>query len=229
MYDVEFKSVSSNSLDIVTLSLGRRQRAQEQINTEPIPYGDTEYIEHTGKYLPYERTMEFYVADDNQIDLINSWLVGYGKLRTAKDIGGYFKAHVISGLEYEKMLQVKDKMTVTFKVNPPFMYLDSGDTPLTYTTKPIALNNPGTKESEPYIKITGNGNITLDINGKFITLTSVSEYIIIDSESEYCYKGLTNVGDKMVGEFPKLKVGANNISWTGTVTKIEVIPRWREL
>lgn len=229
MYSVQFNNINDTDLDLVTLSVGRRQRAQEQIIDEPIPYSNNNYVEHTGKYLPYERSMEFYVADEEKINLINNWLKGYARLRTGKDIGGYFKAHVISGLEYDKFLQVKDRFKVDFKINPPFFYLDSGDTPLTLINKPIAFNNYGNIESEPYIKITGNGNITLDINGKVITLTGVSQYIIIDTESEYCYKGLDNVGDKMVGEFPKLKVGINNLTWTGAVTSVEIIPRWREL
>ena len=29
--------------------------------------------------------------------------------------------------------------------------------------------------------------------------------------------------------FPKLAAGANNISWIGNVTKVEIIPRWTKL
>lgn len=228
MYRVDFKENDNESLELLTLSLDSRQRAEEQIIVDTIPYSDTEAVEHTGKYLPYERNAEFHVLDKTKISLINNWLKGYGRLRTFLDPGGYFKAHVINKLDYIRHAQTQDKISVTFKINPPFFYLESGELPITLTA-PGTIVNPGTLESEPYIKITGTGNIDLDINGEIISLTGVDEYIIIDSESEYCYKGLTNVGDKMVGEFPKLKVGANNISWTGTVTKIEIIPRWREL
>lgn len=228
MYSVDFKNITAESLGLTTLSVGRRQRAQEQINAQPIPYSDTEAIEHTGKYIPYERSMEFYIGDEEQISVINNWLVGYGRLQTAKDPEGYFKAHVISGLGYEKFLQVKDKMNVTFKINPPFLYLHSGDTPIILTA-PGTVNNPGTHESEPYVKITGSGNINIDINGQIIALTAVDGYLVIDSESQYIYKDTVNQGDKMVGEFPKFNPGINNISWTGTVTNIETIPRWREL
>ncbi|WP_302653297.1 phage tail protein [uncultured Clostridium sp.] len=33
----------------------------------------------------------------------------------------------------------------------------------------------------------------------------------------------------MNGEFPKFEVGENNISWTGSVSKVKVIPNWRWL
>jgi phage-related protein len=228
LYRVDFKNKNNIDLGLTTLSVGRRQRAQEQLIINPIPYADTEAIEHTGKYIPYDRQMEFYISDENQIDLINDWLIGYGKLMTDKDPGGYFKAHVMSGLEYEKYLQVKDKMTVTFKINPPFFYLNSGDTPLPFITSPAVINNPGTHHAEPLIKVTGSGHINLDINGKIVQLTGITDYIYIDSESQYVYKDTTNLGDKMVGDFPVLNPGVNNIAWTGTVTEIEIIGRWRE-
>ncbi|NCC60994.1 MAG: hypothetical protein EOM12_08620, partial [Verrucomicrobiae bacterium] len=143
MYRIDFKENNSEVLQLTTLSPGRRQRAQEQLIINPIPYSDTEAVEHTGKYLPYERIMEFFVEDDDQIDLINDWLQGYGRLRTFNDPGGYFKAHVISGLDYSELVRIRNKMTVTFKINPPFFYLDSGDTPLVLTA-PGSITNPGT-------------------------------------------------------------------------------------
>lgn len=228
MYRVDFKDGNNIDLGLTTLSVGRRQRAQEQLIVNSIPYSDTEAIEHTGKYIPYERAMEFYIGDESQIDLINNWLHGYGRLRTDKDPGGYFKAHVTSGLGYEKYLQIKDKMTVTFKINPPFFYLDSGDTPLVLTA-PGTVTNLGTHISEPYIKITGSGNVVLTINSTTYSFTDIDGYIEIDSELQYVYKDTLNHGDKMTGAFPVFEPGTNNISWSGTVTEVEIIPRWREL
>jgi phage-related protein len=44
------------------------------------------------------------------------------------------------------------------------------------------------------------------------------------------YKGDTLQNNKMlVGAFPKLAAGDNNISWAGNVTKIEIVPRWCKL
>ena len=36
-------------------------------------------------------------------------------------------------------------------------------------------------------------------------------------------------GDKMVGLFPYLDIGENNISFTGNITRVELIPNWRAL
>lgn len=225
--EVEFNNIKNTDLDLHCISCGRRQRAEEQIEVYSIPYSDKELIEHTGKFKPYIRPMKFAWKDKTKTADIYNWLVGYAKLRTSKDPGGFFKASVISGYGVDMFSRRYDDFQVQFKINPPFFYLNSGDTPITLTA-PGSITNTGTHESEPYIKITGSGNITLDINGKIITLTAVDTYIVIDSELQACYKDTINQGDKMVGEFPKLQPGANGIAWTGTVTSIEFIPRWRE-
>ena len=44
------------------------------------------------------------------------------------------------------------------------------------------------------------------------------------------YKGDLLQNNKMLtGTFPKLAAGVNDISWTGDVSKIEIIPRWVKL
>ncbi|MED9991261.1 MAG: hypothetical protein U0J27_03010, partial [Phascolarctobacterium faecium] len=82
----------------------------------------------------------------------------------------------------------------------------------------------------PYIKITGSGGITLYINNRAHTFKDVNEYIEIDGEIMNAYKGDLLQNSKMVTTlFPKLAAGANNISWAGNVTKVEIIPRWCRL
>ncbi|NCD04412.1 MAG: hypothetical protein EOM00_15810, partial [Clostridia bacterium] len=176
MPKITFKGVDSESLSLHVNSEGRRQRAQEQINVYQVPYSDFEPTEHTGKYLPYIRPMEFAWKDKTRNPDIYKWLTGYGKLYTTKDPGGYFKANVISGYEVDMLSRRYDRFIVQFKINPPFFYLSSGDTPLKYTASPVALNNPGTHDAEPLIKITGSGNITLNIGGEVILLTGVVDH-----------------------------------------------------
>lgn len=82
----------------------------------------------------------------------------------------------------------------------------------------------------PYIKITGSGGITLYVNNRAHTFKDVNEYIEIDGEIMNAYKGDLLQNSKMVTTlFPKLVAGANNISWAGNVTKVEIIPRWCRL
>ena len=226
--EVEFNGIKNTDLDLHCISCGRRQRAEEQIEEYSIPYSDYEPTEHTGKYKPYLRKMKFAWKYKERTAGIYSWLKGYAKLRTSKDPGGYFKANVVSGYDVDQFSRRYDDFQVQFKINPPFFYLDSGDTSIILTV-PGTITNPGTHIANPYIKITGSGNINLTINSTVYSFTGVDTYLEIDSELQYVYRDTLNQGDKMVGKFPILELGENTISWTGTVTKIEIIPRWREL
>ena len=94
-------------------------------------------------------------------------------------------------------------------------------------TKPTAIYNTELFTASPYIKITGNGGITLYINDRAHGFKDVSDYIEIDSELMNAYKGDTLQNSKMItAKFPKLTAGVNNISWAGNVSKVEIIPRW---
>lgn len=96
--------------------------------------------------------------------------------------------------------------------------------------KAATLYNPEEYTSLPYIKIYGNGNITLSINNRSHAFKDVDGYIEIDSELMNAYKDKQLQNNKMLTIlFPKLAAGANNISWVGSVTKVEIIPRWQKL
>lgn len=116
--------------------------------------------------------------------------------------------------------------TVTFTCTG-LKYLTTGLNTLELTSSGTELNNFGNYESKPVLKIYGSGNITININGNSFTIKNVSSYVIVDSELKECYKDSTNKGKDMTGEYPVLLIGKNTISWTGTVTKIELTPRWR--
>lgn len=116
--------------------------------------------------------------------------------------------------------------TVTFTCTG-LKYLTTGLNTLELTSSGTELNNFGNYESKPLLKIYGSGNITININGNSFTIKNVSSYVIVDSELKECYKDSTNMGKNMTGDYPIFLIGKNTVSWTGTVTKIELMPRWR--
>lgn len=96
------------------------------------------------------------------------------------------------------------------------------------TAPPIALLNPGNHPAYPTIKLTGTGNVTLNVGTQAITLTDIGPAITVDGELLDCYQGSTGVNNKMAGDFPVILPGeAVSITWTGTVTAAEIKPNWR--
>lgn len=148
--------------------------------------------------------------------------------KSTNETNGYFKASVISALEVEDNIGL-EKFKVDFLINPPFMFLDSGLTPVTVTSG-AKINNPGTYKSEPIIHIVGSGNINLTVNRKTSTITGLVSEIFINAELQHCYNGTADLDGLYKGDYPELTPGENTINWSGgTVTKVEVIPNWRNL
>ncbi len=228
MHWFKFNNKNSKDYDLLVSNLGRRQRAEEQIEVVEIPYKNEELIIHTDKYKPYLREMIVVVTDLERISTINSWLRGRGKLSTSIDEGGFFYASVMSGLDYQEIARDTQDFRVSFKVDP-FFYLDSGQEVIT-TTETIKLVNPGTYYAEPKITIYGTGDITLNINSDFYEFRNVENEITIDSNLQVVYRDTLNQSNKFYSDnFPIFDTGDINIDWEGNVSKIEIMPCWRSL
>lgn len=173
----------------------------------------------------YFATPEEYLMKKARID---TWLLN--------SIGKYLTYSLDEFTSY-KVKQVSiDVTTTTSRILRHFSvtftcqglkYMASGLKPIDVMSSGIILNNFGSYEAKPLLKIYGNGNITVTINNTSFTVKNVSNYVIVDSEIKECYKDSTNMGKNMTGDYPILLVGENTISWTGSVTNIELTPRWR--
>ena len=129
--------------------------------------------------------------------------------------------------ETESVIKASGVFNVDF-VAEPYEYEKTSLT--SYTTKPISLTNQTTTTALPVIKMYGTGTVVLSVNGTGITLTGLTSSIVLDSELQEAYTGLTtNMNSNMNGNFPVFKTGSNSITWTGTVTKVEIDPKWRWL
>ena len=139
----------------------------------------------------------------------------------------YYKIKQAQISETESVIKASGVFNVDF-VAEPYEYQKTSLT--SYTTKPINLNNQTTTTALPIIKVTGTGTVVLNINGTGVTLTGLTSSITLDSELQEAYTGLTtNMNSSMNGNFPVLRTGNNTITWTGTVTKVEIDPQWRWL
>ena len=139
----------------------------------------------------------------------------------------YYKIKQAQISETESVIKASGVFSVDF-VAEPFDYQKTSSA--AYTTKPISLTNQTTAEALPIIKIYGTGTVVLNVNGIGITLTGLTSLIVLDSELQEAYTGLTtNMNSSMNGNFPILRTGNNTITWTGMVTKVEIDPRWRWL
>lgn len=113
----------------------------------------------------------------------------------------------------------------------PQRFLTSGDATTTYSgTGTSTLTNPTNFYSEPLIRVTGNG--TLTVNGTQITITGTTGYTDIDCEAMECFNGTTSRNANVTfstNDFPTLQPGANAIVRGSGISSVIITPRWWEI
>lgn len=172
-------------------------------------------------------SVECLMKDLSQLDQMSAWLRGAGDLVLGNRPGTYYKARVVNQIELTKLVRGRPHRTfsVVFRC-APFRYLYPVPKAITFNA-PGDITNPGTVYAEPIITVTGNGDIDLLIGGKVLQLASVSGSITIDVPARLAYSGDTNQSYKLTGDWPLLPTGTFNVSWTGSVNNVSVLPHWR--
>jgi predicted phage tail component-like protein len=172
------------------------------------------------------------IAEDFEMPLlakkIKRWLqgeAGYFVLTDTYDPNYFYLACYSGKIDIVDKFGKLGAATLTFKTKP-FKFSFDGQRKIAIT-ETATIYNPEDWEASPYIKIVGRGDITLSINNASFAFTGVDNYIEIDSDIQSCFKGteLRNNKANFI-KFPKLSEGENNISFTGAVSEIIIMPRW---
>ena len=217
-----FKDICSDDMGVKVSALPPFSLSTENTNEIPIDGYDGSLVELLG-YKSDTKTVECDYKGDNQESLLE-WLEGNGEV-TFSNIPGYFyKARINNQIPIGELIRNKlYEFQVSFLCQP-FRYFIDGKKPIGITASGITLNNPGTQIAKPIITITGNGNITIAINGRVFLIAGLNGSITIVSEMQSV---LDDKGGSMDGDFPYFDIGKNTISWTGTVSNISIVPYWR--
>lgn len=158
----------------------------------------------------------------------------YKELIPYFDPGKIYRVRLESA-SFENQYYFGEKQSASAKFTvKPYKYLVESD-PITLTTGGIATN-PTNYISQPLITITGSGPVTLLINGVQFHIKNLVNSITLDSQRYLAYQkeavtnALLNMNHQILTkEYPILQPGQNDISVTGSVTKIVIEPRWRSL
>ena len=219
-----FKGVNSRDYGVLEQSPMPPKAMQTQ-KTVVIPNRVEPLFEDSREFSPITINAVLGITDKSKIDGIYSWLHGEGDLILSNDLGKFYKATCYSEIMPQYMSARFGKIPIKF-ICKPFRYAVENE-PITLTSAQT-LNVGGSYPCEPVYKIYGSGNINFIVNGETLQIKDVSEYIVIDTSRLIAYKGDTVLVNKTVGLYPMLGVGDNSISWTGTVSKVEITKneRW---
>lgn len=206
------------------------------VEFERVPGRDGDLVMDNKRFNSFVYPIHTYARTTNNINVvaneISKWLkqdIRYKDLELAWDPNYLYKAIFFEQYDIEEMLHHFGRVALNFRCHP-IKFLKSGRTKVNVTNG-MTLLNPENRNAKPLIKITGSGNITLKNNGAdWIVLRAVDGNITVDSALKTIYKNNTEQFNKMASIlnplFPELKPGNNVITWTGTVTALEITPNY---
>ena len=159
---------------------------------------------------------------------VKNWLlseVGYFKLYDTYDPKYFRMAAYSEEFDLDQELPAVGSSSIVFNCKP-FRYSREGQKSIVLSAA-ATVRNPERFPASPYIKITGSGDITLTVNENDFVFKDVADYIEIDSEIMQAFKGDQSENAKMyTPTYPIFTKGNNAVSWSGSVSNVEIIPRW---
>lgn len=216
--------------NLIILELPPISKPRMRTKTEQIDGKDGSIITDLG-FESYDKIVKIGLKDNYNLDKLIGWFNGEGLLCLSNEPDKYYKAKIIEQIDYQRLIRFK---TANIKFNvQPFKYsaierLKTFD--IDAITTSINIINSGNVEAKPLITFYGTGVINVSLNGiQIFTLDLSSDgNITLDCDKQEAFKGLTLKNRKMDGDFLKLIIGKNILSFTSGLTKIEILnySRW---
>jgi len=230
MSEITFKGTTASSKSVTVLKYPEIVKPTLRVETVKVPGRDGELtLSGTPSYEAMVLECECMVPSVDKISAAAAWLTGRGDLVLGNDPDYAYDAQVIDEIRFEKILRghAHRRFTVPFLCQP--LKKKATTEPNIELTAPGTVVNIGHVPSRPLIKIEGSGNVVLAVGAYSLSITDISTSILIDSDLGMATAGTVNESYKVSGAWPLLVVGNNAVSWTGTVSKVTITPRWRYL
>ena len=238
--------VNSSNYGIVVEECPAFDKPKIRTDVFNIPGRNGSVLFQDGSFDDVTRTYKIWVDENTQYDsggqIVSGTLAdrvnaftsalyskqGYQKLTDNFEPDTFRLAYLTGGQTFTNELLMYGKSTLQFTCRPE-RFLKSGETGSDYVNGDT-ITNPTLFDSKPLIHIeASNTTVTVTLGGKTIT-AEVVDYINIDCDRMNAYRASSeNRNDKISGNFPVIKSGANTLATTGTITKLTITPRYFDI
>ena len=233
-----FKGKSSaefGSIEILPLCL----KHEEKTDFINFIYGNP-YVSETSILRSKVITITLNLSDISpaNIDRVNAWLIGTGKLVLSHDPHRYYIATCNNALTGQKLVNTLGKVAVQFNVMP-YKYdlkekdsFEPADLAEEALHKTAAIYYKGSAPAESTFKITATGNIEIYNvqTEKIVEIKGLTEYCIIDIKArKVTDESNLNILNRTYGDIFDLMLvpGYNYFFLSGSVTAVEVKKKTR--
>lgn len=218
-----WKGIDSRNYNVTLIDpLPTTQRAQRRVEEITIPGMNGSLYIDAGTYEQKKFSLNVLIKDNVYLPKIKEWLQGAGDLILGTQPNYKYKAIIYESIDFKETLRPYNNVFTVAVEAEPFLF-PVNDLMLNVTVSPSNLYNTGDVITYPFLKVYGNGTVSISINTNNLTITNVSNYINIDCETGAVYKDNTSYEKYTTGTFPiVLNRGANTITFNNKVTNIEI-------
>ena len=227
-----FDGVSSETFDAYISGKGVFTSPEPDYEVQEVPGLNGDLHFNNNRYKNVSGTYDCFILENFKENFTNlkTQLLARNKYCRLTDTyfpGQFRLARVKSSIEPDMVDSlIAGSFTLEFDCKPQ-RFLTSGETEVTLNSSGSTLTNPG-MPSKPLLKVYGSSSGgTVTFGGKTIPISTIDSYVMLDCETQNAYKGTANKNSTIsIMRFPELATGSNTISWTGSITKIDITPRW---
>lgn len=220
-------NISSNIQGLLIQSLPPISKPKIRTQVEEIDGRDGDIVTKLG-YSAYDKEISIGLYGNYDVDEVINYFDSEGIIVFSNEPDKYYKYQILEQIDFERLIRYKTA-TVTLHIQP-FKYSLSDTKRIFNITNEtsIQVRNNGNIYSKPVITLYGSGTINLSLNNEqlFVIDLSNDSQITLDIENMNAFNQTTGVlkNRLVTGNYDnfKLNVGNNIISWTGTITKIEI-------
>lgn len=185
-------------------------------------------------FAAYDKTIEIGLYGDFDLDDVISYFNSSGQVVFSNEPDKYYNYQILDQIDFQRLIRFR---TAKIKMHvQPFKYssVEGTKTFTSFTNNQITIKNNGNYFSKPIITITGSGTINLSLNSEQVLVIDMSNAskIVLDTANMEAYNPSDQslLNRDVTGDYNNLylNVGTNTISWTGTITEIDIenYSRW---
>lgn len=230
-----FNGKSSKEVDLEVETFPAYTSPKRSYEKVTIPGRSGDIIVDNGSWENVVRTYSVSVGSKHRdytemVNKISEWLHSsftYCRLEDSYEPEYYRMAAFLEEIEFSNIYNQGAQAEISFDCKPQ-RFLKIGDEPIVLTKTNQSVYNPTSFDSSPIITVYGTGAGSLTVGTYHIDISNIKNTLILDSETEDAYYQTENRNSSVTLEsgFPKIVPGEVKIGFSGTITKVEVVPKW---
>lgn len=225
---------SNNLTGLLISKLPPITKPKQRTQTKEIDGRDGDIVTTLG-YGAYDKSIDIGLYGNFNLDDIMTFFNSSGTVTFSNEEDKYYNYQIVDQIDYERLIRFR---TAKVKMHvQPFKYsaVEGIRTYNITNQDEITINNNGNYTAKPVITIAGSGTINLSVNGYEVLVIELGETastITIDTANMEAYNQNTSqlMNRSVTGDYDNLylNAGKNTISWTGTITQIQIqnYSRW---